>query len=51
MVTRREKARAAQGHEARRLRWVSKPMSARVDLSDREAVWKVLDEDERARAT
>lgn len=28
-------------------RWVSRPMKARVDLSDKEAVYAILDHDER----
>ena len=28
---------------AARLEWISKPMSARVDLDDREAVYAILD--------
>ncbi len=31
--------------EPDRLPWISKPMGARVDLADREAVYSVLDQD------
>lgn len=34
--------------ESPRLEWVSKPMNARVDLADREAVYDILDGDETA---
>ncbi len=30
-------------------RWVSRPMKARVDLSDKEAVYAILDRDDRRR--
>jgi hypothetical protein len=30
-------------HEIGDLRWVARPMEARVDLEDRDAVWAVLD--------
>jgi hypothetical protein len=32
--------------EPPRLAWISRPMRARVDLSDKEAVYAVLDQDE-----
>lgn len=42
---------AALGHDQspqrKPLRWVSKPMHALVDLEDREAVYEILDRDER----
>jgi hypothetical protein len=31
-----------------RLEWISKPMKARVDIADRDAVYAILDEDARA---
>ncbi len=34
--------------ESARLEWVSKPMKARVDLADREAVYEILDEEPAA---
>lgn len=33
-----------------RLEWLSKPMKARVDLADREAVYEILDGDEHPTA-
>ena len=38
--------KARQSHASdSRLEWVSKPMRARVDLGDKEAVYALLDED------
>jgi hypothetical protein len=34
--------------ESDRLEWISKPMKARVDLADREAVYAILDDEESA---
>jgi hypothetical protein len=30
--------------DPRPLRWISKPMGAQIDIDDREAVWRILDE-------
>lgn len=29
---------------AQHLRWISKPMGARIDLADKDALYKILDE-------
>lgn len=44
-------ARRASGKKgsARRLSWTTKPMGARVDLSDKEAVYAILDSDAEGR--
>ena len=38
-------ARRKAGHTAPRLRWVSRPMDALVDISDKEALHAILDRD------
>jgi len=38
------RALAAEGAPAQPFHWVSKPMGARVDLDDKDAVWRALDE-------
>jgi hypothetical protein len=40
-------ARRKEPAKAPRLVWTSRPMHARVDLSDKEALYAVLDQDER----
>ena len=37
-----------KGGPARRLRWKARPMGARVDLEDKEAIWAILDERHRS---
>ena len=37
-------ARKASGAERRRFKWISRPMGARVDLRDKDAVYSVLDQ-------
>jgi hypothetical protein len=39
-------ARRKEPVEALRLAWISRPMHARVDLSDKELLYAVLDQDE-----
>lgn len=40
--------RQRQSEESVQLMWISKPMKARVDLVNREAVYPILDQDTRA---
>lgn len=35
---------AAERPAQTRMEWIAKPMNARMDLSDKEAVWRALDE-------
>jgi hypothetical protein len=37
-------ARACSPPDAPSLRWISRPMRARVDLADRDAVWRAMDD-------
>ncbi len=36
--------------DSARLEWISKPMKARVDLADREAVYEILDDKDLSKA-
>lgn len=38
--------RAARTSEPKPIQWVSKDMKPRVDIEDKEALWRALDEDE-----
>jgi hypothetical protein len=37
-------ARTSSPPDAPSLRWISRPMRARVDLADKDAVWRAMDE-------
>ncbi len=36
--------RASSSPDAPSLRWISRPMHARVDLADKDAVWRAMDD-------
>jgi hypothetical protein len=39
--------RSRRSSAPRRLRWTSRPMGARIDISDKEALYAALDQDRR----
>ena len=39
--------RRAHGTKPVKFEWISKPLGERIDITDKEALWKILDEDIR----
>lgn len=41
--------RAQAGREPPPFEWIAKPLGARIDVADKEALWAILEEEDRAR--